>query len=132
MSFEVAVQTAVFGLLSVNSALNALVVGVYDEAPEDAEFPYVTIGESVHNEGDTVNTLGDDASVTVHCWSRYRGKKQIKEIQGAIYDALHRANTTYAGYDIISINWDTSQSFIDQDGLTRHGVQSFTVFVDKS
>jgi len=132
MSFEIAVQTVVYGLLAGSAELNSLVEGIYDEAPEDATFPYVTIGESVHNEGDTVNTLGDDASVTVHCWSRYRGKKEVKEIQGAIYNALHRASATYSGYDIIDIHWDTSQSFTDQDGLTRHGVQSFTIFVDKA
>ena len=138
MSFETAVQTVIYQLLSADPALTALVKGVYDDVPEDPDlpqdqiFPYVTIGESIHNESDTVSVLGDDVSTIVHTWSRYRGRKETKQIQGAIYDALHRANGTYSGYDIISIDWENSQSFIDQDGLTRHGVQSFRVLIDKT
>lgn len=138
MSFEIAVQTVIYQILNGDSALDALIKGVYDDVPEDPDlpqdqvFPYVTIGESVHNEDDTVSVLGDSVSCVIHTWSRYRGRRETKLIQGAIYDALHRATGTYSGYNVISIDWETSQSFMDQDGLTRHGVQSFRVLIEKT
>lgn len=131
MGFEIAVQTIVFQELNASSEIGAEVTGIYDQAPEDATFPYITVGESTHNEFDTVDTLGDVATITVHVWSRYRGKKETKEIQALIYNVLHRANVTYSGFRRISIDWENSQTFIDQDGLTRHGVQTFRILIDK-
>jgi len=132
MSFEIAIQTVVYQTLTAYAPLMSVVEAVRDEVDEFQDFPYVTIGESIHNEWDTDNTLGDDTSITVHVWSRHKGKKETKTIQGEIYNALHRASASYGGYDIISIDWQDSQSFIDQDGETRHGVQTFRILIDKT
>lgn len=132
MGFETAVQTAVYQKLSADAGLMALVTGVYDSVPQDAAFPYVTIGEDVHNAWDTFDSVGSDATITVHTWSVARGRKEVKEIQGAIYEALSRTVLTYSGYGIISIDFDGSQSFMDADGLTRHGVQTFRVLVERN
>lgn len=131
MGFEVAVQAAVYSNLGGYAPLLAVVSGVFDDVDEFVEFPYVTIGESTHDENDTVAVLGDAVTISIHVWSRKRGKKETKTIQGLIYDALHRSSLIASGYDIISCDWESSQSFIDQDGLTRHGVQSFKILIDK-
>lgn len=137
MSFETALQTAVFSALDSDAALGALVTGVYDSAPQandsgsDTPFPYVTIGEAVHTDWSTDTESGDDVTFTVHSWSRYRGRKEIKQIQGAVYDVLHRANLSVTGYKFVSCDWLQSESFTDTDGLTRHGVQTFRVILDQ-
>ena len=128
MAFEIAVQSVVYSILSADTAVGDLVTGVFDAVPQGQDYPYISIGESTHNAWDTYNTLGDDASVTIHTWSRSRGRKETKEIQGAIYDALQRADGSYSGYDIISIDWQVSQSFLDADGLTRHGVSTLEFY----
>lgn len=132
MSYETAVQTAVYDALTGDAALAALVEGVFDAVPQDQSFPFVTIGEDIHNEWDTNTTLGSDCSITVHTWSRGRGRKETKEIQGAVYDALHRASLTYAGYRFVSVEFAGSQSFMDADGLTRHGIQTFRVIIERT
>jgi hypothetical protein len=131
MSYEIAVQSVVFGALSNDSALGALVVGVYDSVDQRTDYPYVTIGEDVHNEWDTGSTIGSSASIAIHSWSRARGKKETKQIQAAIYDALHRADLTIDGFNIDTIEWESSQSFVDADGLTRHGVQIFRILIER-
>ena len=137
MSFETALQTTIFSTLDGDAALGALVTGVYDSAPQaddsgsSAAFPYVTIGEAVHTDWSTDTENGDDVTFTVHSWSRYRGRKEIKQIQGAVYDVLHRANLSVAGYAFVSCDWLQSESFVDTDGLTRHGVQTFRVILDQ-
>lgn len=132
MSYEVAIQAAVYSILSNDAALSAMIEGVYDDVDENQAFPYVTIGESTHNEWDTGDTLGDDATITIHTWSRGRGKKQTKEIQGAIYNALHRVETSQTGYDFVTIQWQDSTSLIDADGKTRHGVQNFRILIERN
>lgn len=132
MSFELVVQTVVYQALSASAELTRLVTGVYDAVPQGQSFPYVSIGEDSHNEWDTVTTNGSDATITIHSWSRERGRMEIKQIQGAIYSALHNATVTHNGYRIESVQWLGSESFMDQDGLTRHGVSTFRVMLDKA
>jgi hypothetical protein len=142
LSFEIAVQTAIFNKLNAYAPLKSLLVGdgIYDFVPQkendcfewsDKQFPFVTIGEAIHTEFDTFTSLGDQVVATIHTWSRDRGRKQIKELQGHIYDALHRKELTYTGFDIISCDRQGSESFRDADGLTYHGVQTFGILIGK-
>lgn len=131
MSFETAIQTAVFTKLDAS-----LTTPVYDNAPQQSDasqgFPYVTIGEDTINEWDTDTELGANVTITVHTWSRARGRKELKAIQGNIYDALHRAtDLTFAGYVFVGVDFISSDSFLDSDGLTRHGVQTFRVYIEE-
>jgi len=125
-------QVALFNKLNV-SAITNIVRGVYDHVPQaadagdDSQFPYITIGEARINEFDTDEVLGFDASCVIHVWSRQRGRKQVKQIQDVIYQLLHRANLAIVGYDLITIDQEFAESFVDSDGLTRHGVQQFRV-----
>ena len=136
MSYESAVQDAIYDALTGNSSLMARIKGVYDSVPQatdpgsSAAFPFVTIGEDTVNEWDTDTELGADLTITIHVWSRYRGRKETKDIQGAICGILHRANLTISGYNLVGIDWLNSQSFMDSDGLTRHGVQTFRVTIE--
>ena len=131
MSFSLELQEAIFSKLSNDTDVTDL-AEVFDDVAENQTFPYLTIGEDVLNEWDTNSTLGADSTITIHVWSRYKGRKQTKEIMGAIYNCLHRSTLTVTGYDFVSVNYDTETSFLDSDGLTRHGVQTYRVLIDKN
>ena len=110
MSFETAIQTTIYTALKADAPLSAVVVDVYDDVPQptdtgdSSDFPYVTIGETVHSDWDTVTSVGDDATLTIHTWSRFAGRSEVKEIQGLIYDVLHLANLTLVGYNSVGLN----------------------------
>jgi len=131
MSFGLAVQKALYDKLVASNALMDIVSGVYDSVEEFETFPYVTIGEDVISEWDTVSTAGGDGVITIHTWSRYKGRVETKQIFEAIYDALHNQSLSATGHDIISTMWVNETSFLDSDGLTRHGVQTYRVLIDK-
>lgn len=137
MSIESAIQSAIYSALTGDSTLMSAVTGVYDDVPQSADagsgaaFPYVTIGEATHTEWDTDTELGSDVTVTIHVWSRYRGRKEVKDIQGQIYSLLHRANLAVTGYNLVGVDWIQSDSFMDADGLTRHGVQTFRITIEE-
>lgn len=132
MSFEIVIQAAITAALKADGTLTAMVTGVFDNVPQGTDYPYVTIGEDNHNEWDTNTTLGSDCTITIHTWSQHRGRQETKEIQGAIYDALHHAELTYPGYSFILTDFVSSQSFVDADGMTRHGVQTFRVLIERT
>ena len=133
MAFELIVQGLVYNTLAANSALQALGAEVYDNVPQNTVYPYVAVGEDLHNEWDTDTSLGTDCIITVHTWSRYRGRTETKRIQGAIYDALHRKESSFtiSGYNVVLCDFVNSQSFLDSDGLTRHGVQTFRIIIER-
>jgi len=137
MSFENVVQSAIYSKLASDTAVTNAVTGIYDKVPQPndsglgSDFPYITIGEDIHNQIDTDTELMMQVSITIHVWSRYGGRKETKEIQGLIYDSLHRAKLTQTGYKFVTITLVDSQSFLDADGETYHGVQTFNLMIEE-
>lgn len=132
MSLEAAVQSAIYSALAASQPLLDQVSGVFDDVPQDYnQFPYVTIGEAAHAELDTDTTSGHVVTAVIHTWSRQPGRRETKLIQGAIYDALHRAVLTHDDAEFIDCHFISSESFIDADGQTRHGVQQFKILLDQ-
>lgn len=127
----VELQTALFTRL--NSVLS---VPVYDAVPQavdagdNSAFPYVTIGDDSSVEFDTDTSKGFDTDCTIHVWSRYRGRREVKQIQQAIYDALHLHNLSVSGYHTVMVLFQSADSFMDADGITRHGVSVFRIVTE--
>jgi hypothetical protein len=143
MSAELVLQAAVHTLLRADTPLCNLLASsviendagkaVYDSVPQVAEsesstaFPYVVIGECTVVNADTDDMDGQEHVITLHTWSRYRGKKEVKQIHAAIYAALHDAALTVTGYTAVYCFFESSEVFGDPDGLTQHGVSRYRV-----
>lgn len=133
MSFEAELQKAVFDRLSGFTGMP----DVYDHVPQptdggsDVPFPYVTIGDDTHVPFDTDDSVGSEATITIHSWSRTRGRKEVKEIQASIRAALQRFELNVLGFALVTIEFESSDSFMDPDTLTRHGVSIFRVLLDQ-
>jgi hypothetical protein len=137
MNAELEIQKAIYDALSNDYALGQIVTGVYDSVPQaldagnDSAFPFVTVGDDTAIDWDTDTSVGKEATVTIHSWSRYRGRAEVKQIQGAIYEALHLSQLNVVGYTTVLCLSEFSESMVDPDGLTRHGVQRFRIIIDK-
>lgn len=135
--FATVVQTAIYNQLTASAPLMAVVKAVYDDVPQavssgdSSQFPYVSIGEDSHVATDTDLELMDQVSITIHTWSRFSGRSETKQIQGLVNSALDRANLSEAGYKFINISRVSSDSFLDSDGFTRHGVQTFNLLIEE-
>lgn len=126
-----ALQQAIETRLKAHSAVTALVSSrVYDHAPQGTAFPYIEIGEDTTIPFETDTSVGGEHSLVLHIWSRYRGKKEVKQIQDAIYAALNRYDLPVSGAHTVLCEHETSDSEIDPDGLTRHGTMTFRVILE--
>lgn len=124
MSIEFALQQALYALLTADPALRALINGrVYDRAPKDVEFPYVSFGPS---DDDEENLTGVDAGSTaqqIDVWSQDgAGAEEAKRIGGAIRNALHLQDMDLVGGSVILMQILSKRHLSDPDGVTTHGI----------
>ena len=128
-------QQAIHARLLTWPALVALGVGLHDHKPQGEEdpaegYPYNVIGEDLAAPFAVDDSVDSDHIVTIHQWSRYRGKKEVKQIQQANLEALHHNPFEVADGIYVDCNIQTTENFTDDDGLTRHGVQKFVFLID--
>jgi hypothetical protein len=127
-----AAQEAVYGSLATYTNLQALIGNpprIYDVIPPDAVFPYVTLGDISVRDYDTKDRTGFEQTLVLHAWSRYRGRKELKNILQTVYDRLHRATLTITGNDFVSCQFLSLNLGAENDGLTLHGVMRFRLIV---
>lgn len=133
-----ALQAAIYTRLTGFSALTTLATGgVYDFVPEEAEPPYVVIGDDTAIDWSTKTVNGWETTVTIHCWDFEKaGRKSVKAILSAIYDALHRqeSSITVSGFNLIMIQSEFETTFQDaavegQGDRFYHGVQRYRVLI---
>jgi len=123
-------QRAIYQALTADPTLTGMITGVYDHVDQGTAYPYVVIGEDGASEWDTDTEQGAESILTIHSWSREKGRMQTKDIQQAIYELLHRAELTIMDAIFYSIFWEFSDSFLEPDGETRHGVMRFRLRYD--
>lgn len=118
-----AVQRAVVAKLS-----STLSVSVYDFVPPDAGDKYVSMGSHTVVDASAKDVAGQEMTMEVHQWdSTHRGRMGVLNLQSAIYGALNNASLTLEGFGLTYIWYEFSTSFLDEDGLTMHGVMRFRV-----
>ena len=118
-----AVQRAIVARLSAG-----LPVKVYDFVPPDAGDKYVSMGSHTVVDASAKDANGQELTVEVHQWdSTHRGRMGVLNLQSQIYAALHNADLTLDGFGLTYIWYEFSTSFLDEDGLTMHGVMRFRV-----
>ena len=125
MSFDLITQKKIY------EALNGVIsCPVYDNAPQGVSFPYVTIGEANLTDNDTDSSQSVYISYVIHTWSQADGRKETKTIMGEIYNALHLTKFSESGYSFTENYFLSSDSFVETDGKTRHGVQTFKLTME--
>ena len=83
-------------------------------------------------EATNIDTKDKDAhehTLTIHVWSQYRGRKEIKNIMSSVYTTLHNASITVSGASLVNIRHEFENTLTEADGITRHGVMRFRAVV---
>jgi hypothetical protein len=114
-------QTAIFSALSPAVAPAV----VYDDAPPEAVFPYITIGEQTSDHAGDKSDDAESVTVTIHVWSRKAGRKEVKELTAKVRQTLHNKTLTVAGADPATLRYEFSNDFLEPETMTKHGVIRF-------
>ena len=132
LGFETTIQGAIIAKLKASTALvSAAAGGIYDSVPQNAAYPFVVVGEDRHTDESTDTGIRRRVRVQIDTWSRFRGREEVKNLQYLIELALNRATLSLTGYEFIGMHFMSSDSFVDIDELTRHGVQEFEIIIKR-
>jgi len=122
-------QKSIFNALDGDSTLQSLVTDVYDFVPENTAFPYVKVGEETSIDNGTKTLQGNEHTLVIHTFSRYRGSKEVKEIMSRIYALLHESSLSVSGASLVNLRFEFSDVIKENDGFTSHGLQRFRAVV---
>lgn len=122
-------QKSIFNALDGDSTLQSLVTDVYDFVPESTAFPYVKVGEETSIDNGTKTLQGNEHTLVIHTFSRYRGSKEVKEIMSRIYALLHESSLSVTGASLVNLRFEFSDVIKENDGFTSHGIQRFRAIV---
>lgn len=103
-------------------------------APEDEPYPFVVIGETTVADDGTKTEDGQDHTLVIHVWDRPAdvggpvGFTRTKTIMGEIRDLLHdKDDLDVTGHTVWMCRVEMQEAFLDDDGVTRHGVMRVRV-----
>ncbi len=123
-------QKAIFTKLNGNvDGLAGENIPVYDDVPQQSNYPYVQIGEETSANNGTKTLDGVEHTLTMHIWSQYRGRREIKTIMKSVYDLLHNTAISVSGASLVNVRQEFSTTLSENDGITRHGVIRFRAVV---
>jgi len=117
-------QKGIYEALSGDPTLIGLLGGanIFDRVPQDAPFPYVTLGQTLDRDWSTGSEEGREHILTLHVFSRAGGSKQTQAIIAAIDDALKVAPIAIPGHALVNLRFEFSDARRDRDGETLHGI----------
>jgi hypothetical protein len=119
-----ALQRSLYQALANSTDLVGLLGGVriYDDPPQAASFPFITLGQSAVRDWSTGTEDGAEHSLTLHVWSRTGSKQQMLRIVEAIKAALHDRPLAVEDHYLINLRHEFSEARLDPDGDTYHGI----------
>lgn len=120
-------QLALWRRLSAHPDLLAVLGGprLYDDVPQTAAFPFVTLGDIRSTDWSTQDQKGHEHILTLHAWSRAKGRKQVQAILQVLEAALDDAALALQAHRLINLRlvfWDARREL---DGETYHGLMRF-------
>ncbi len=124
-----AIHSALSGDVSIQSLLGTP-PRLYDHAPEDPVFPYLSYGDMRCEAigGDDVSL--EQHTLSLHIWSRYGGRAEIMHLLDAITQRLSPDVLVAIPVGVtdwlVSANIVFTDIFKAPDGQTLHGVVRFT------
>jgi hypothetical protein len=122
-----ALQQALYSAVTGSAPLAALIgpPRVYDDVPQGAAFPYLTLGQSTLRDWSTGTDDAEEHTLTLHVWSRAGGRREMHEVMDVLRVALHDQPLALAGHRLVNIRHEISEARRDPDGETYHGIVRF-------
>lgn len=119
-----ALQRSIYQALKNSAELTSLLGGdrIYSEAPPAAQFPFITLGQTVNLDWSTGTDEGTEHSLTLHVWSRADGAREVHEILEMIRNVLHDQLLALEDHYLVNLRHEFMEARRDPDGETMHGI----------
>ncbi|PSJ61342.1 DUF3168 domain-containing protein [Pseudaminobacter soli (ex Li et al. 2025)] len=128
----VELQKAIFSVLEADSALIGLLGGakVFDRAPDDQPFPYLTFGRTSVYDWSTGTEKGSEHLFTLHVWSKAKGKKEALEIMEAARKRLDAGSLALDSHHLVNMRLEFAEARYDEDLAVHHGLLRYRAVIE--
>lgn len=132
MTCSVALQDLIIATLKADTDIAAIVgARVYDQAPEDAAFPYITLGAASSVPDDAECIPGIEQTVQIDIWHRDQGRKwRCKATVDLVYAALHEADLEIDSGALATLRVVLTRVENDPDKITAHGIVQIEAMIE--
>ncbi len=118
----VALQQAVFGVLSGDGTLGAMISGVYDRVPEGTVLPYVVFGPVSAQDAAHTTRQAERMTMELRVYSRQAGRRELLDITARVYDLLHHQPPAISDESrVVWLRVETVNATLLKDGMTWEG-----------
>lgn len=126
-----ALQESVHQVLASNAILLTELGGpkIYDDAPDEADYPYLSIGETAARLWYDENS-GVEHEFTLHVWAREGGRKQLWRIMNLAHDALTDQDLPLEGRAIVNLTQEHAETRKQRDGESFQGLLRYRVVTE--
>lgn len=133
MSAAAELQKAIFAALRSDASVVALLgaAKIFDRAPANVAFPYITFGRTGVYDWSTATETGNEHLVTLHVWSKAKGKAESLAVIEAATARLHDADLTLHGYQLVNLRLEFSEMRFDDDLSVYHGLMRFRAVTEE-
>ena len=120
----VELQKAIFEALGQDAELVSALGGaqIYDHAPANVAFPYITFGRTSIYDWSTGTESGTEQLFTLHVWSKAKGKKEALEIMDLVKARLAGASLDLSGHHLVNLRFEFEEARFDEDQSVHHGL----------
>jgi len=133
MSATWELQKGIYETLAGDPTLTGLLGGakIFDRVPQDARFPYVTLGHTQDRDWSTGTEDGREHILTFHVFSRVGGARETQEIIAAVDEALKDAPIALPGHALVNLRFEFADARRDPDGETMHGILRYRAVTER-
>lgn len=106
---------------------------IFDEAKEDAIYPYITLGASTSSDFSTKDKDGNEGTLMVQIWSEAIGQMETKGIMKSVQDVLNHAELIIFGQTLIDLRcefYDVSRIKDERDFYYRGSMRFRTLTLE--
>lgn len=127
MNAAAELQKAVFDALRLDTSVTNQLGGgkIFDHAPANVPFPYITLGQTTVYDWSTSTEIGAEHLFTLHVWSKAKGKAETLSIMDAAKSRLHDTSLALDGHRLVNIRHELAEARFDDDLSVYHGSLRF-------
>jgi len=122
-------QQALYSKLHSDGLLMGLVQGLYDVVPQQANFPYLVIGDGTQRDLPASQLETVRCEMTIELFSRAKGRKEALIILDRIYALLHRQVLTVGGTQSLVMRCQQAETEMLVAALTIRGTMQIVLLL---
>ena len=127
-----ALQAAMLACLRADEAVTAVVGDrIFDAAPRNAAFPYLAFGPARASDWSTGTESGTEQLLTLHVWSKAKGRREVLAVMEAIRARLADAALTLDDHHLVNLRLEFAEARYDDDLSVHHGLLRFRAVTEE-